>query len=142
MPPQRRNHLLWIGPAVVFTGFVSYYKVFAFYPDLRDFPWVNLPWVLIGVALTVLGVRRAFSPLRARRGKILGALALAFSVFVAGIFLLYVFRLSYMLPDSAGVRQKLTAAPQFALTDQDGRQVRLADHRGRKVVLVFYRGHW
>ncbi len=64
MAPQRRNHLLWIGPAVVFTGFVSYYKVFAFYPDLRDFPWVNLPWVLIGVALTVLGARRAFSPLR------------------------------------------------------------------------------
>ena len=98
--------------------------------------------MLIGVALTVLGARRAFSPLRPRRGKILGVLSLLFSVFVAGVFLLYVFRFSYILPGAHGVQQKLTAAPEFALADQDGRQVRLADHRGRKVVLVFYRGHW
>ena len=29
-------------------------------------------------------------------------------------------------------------APDFALRDQDGKEVRLADFRGRRVVLVFY----
>ena len=29
-------------------------------------------------------------------------------------------------------------APSFALPDQDGRTVRLEDHRGKKVVLYFY----
>ena len=31
-----------------------------------------------------------------------------------------------------------TAAPDFELSDQDGRRVRLSDLRGRKVVLYFY----
>ena len=31
-----------------------------------------------------------------------------------------------------------TAAPDFELSDQDGRPVRLSDLRGRKVVLYFY----
>lgn len=34
-------------------------------------------------------------------------------------------------------------APDFALTNMDGKQVSLSDYRGKKnVVLVFYRGHW
>mgnify|MGYP000246036386 CR=1 FL=1 len=33
-----------------------------------------------------------------------------------------------------------TPAPEFALADFQGRQVRLSDYRGRHVVLVFNRG--
>ncbi|HEV7481990.1 MAG TPA: redoxin domain-containing protein [Solirubrobacterales bacterium] len=33
-----------------------------------------------------------------------------------------------------------TPAPDFALRDQDGEKVSLADYRGRKVMLVFYPG--
>jgi cytochrome oxidase Cu insertion factor (SCO1/SenC/PrrC family) len=33
-------------------------------------------------------------------------------------------------------------APAFVLKDQDGTEVRLADLRGRRVILMFYRGHW
>lgn len=33
-------------------------------------------------------------------------------------------------------------APDFVLTDQDGKRVSLAAARGEKVLLVFYRGHW
>ncbi len=34
-------------------------------------------------------------------------------------------------------------APDFTLTDQDGRKLRLAAERSqRPVVLVFYRGYW
>ncbi len=34
-------------------------------------------------------------------------------------------------------------APDFTLTNMDGRPISLSDYRGKKsVVLVFYRGHW
>lgn len=34
-------------------------------------------------------------------------------------------------------------APDFALTNMDGKQISLSDFRGKKnVVLVFYRGQW
>ena len=33
-------------------------------------------------------------------------------------------------------------APDFTLTDQSGKTVRLSAARGEKVVLVFYRGYW
>ncbi len=35
------------------------------------------------------------------------------------------------------------SAPDFTLTDQDGKPVTLSNYRGKKaVVLVFYRGYW
>jgi cytochrome oxidase Cu insertion factor (SCO1/SenC/PrrC family) len=35
------------------------------------------------------------------------------------------------------------AAPDFTLTDQNGRQHTLSAQRGKRpVILVFYRGHW
>jgi cytochrome oxidase Cu insertion factor (SCO1/SenC/PrrC family) len=34
-------------------------------------------------------------------------------------------------------------APDFTLTNMDGKPISLADFRGKKnLVLVFYRGHW
>ncbi len=34
-------------------------------------------------------------------------------------------------------------APDFTLTNMDGKPISLSDFRGKKaVVLVFYRGHW
>lgn len=36
----------------------------------------------------------------------------------------------------------LAVAPDFTLTDQNGKRVRLSDARGSKAVLVFYRGYW
>ena len=48
------------------------------------------------------------------------------------------------LPPADLNRVKVSAvAPDFTLTDQDGRAVTLADYRHQKaVVLVFYRGYW
>lgn len=35
------------------------------------------------------------------------------------------------------------SAPDFTLTNMDGKPISLSDYRGKKsVVLVFYRGHW
>ena len=137
--PRRRNHLLWIGPLVVFAGFVSYYQVFARFAPLRDFPWVNLPLIWVGVVLSALGVRRAF---QTGRRKILGSIALIFSVLVVGLFHAYVFWYSYRMPGETPTTSAMNLAPDFTLPDQHGRPVTLSDLRGRKAVLIFYRGHW
>lgn len=137
-----RNHLIWLGPLLTFTGAVTYFVVFARYPVLRDFPWLNLPWVLLGMILAFFAMRRAFDKTSVYRGKVLGSLGFLFSLFVGGMFGWYVFYYSYTVPEPTAETMNLEAAPDFQLVDQNGRQVRLTDFRGQNVVLVFYRGFW
>jgi peroxiredoxin len=47
----------------------------------------------------------------------------------------------FVVPEARGPAIGVPSA-DFALADQTGRIVRLADHRGRPFLLVFYRGHW
>jgi len=144
MQPARhpRNHLLWLGPLVTLAGGISYFLVFARYAALRDFPWLNLPLVLAGLALSGVGLWRAWSPRTSYRGKLLGPAALAFSALVSFFFVFYVFAISFWLPDPTSTATELVEAPGFRLLDQAGRTVSLDDYRGRKVVLTFYRGFW
>ncbi len=139
---RKRNHLIWVGLLITAVGAVSYFSFFARIPALRDFPWVNLPLVALGAVLSALAVARAFRRPERYRGKLLGALGLALSLLLAGLFAFYVFYLSYQLPAATARATELVEAPGFALTAADGGTVRLADYRGRKVVLVFYRGFW
>ena len=138
---KKRNHLIWIGPLVTFAGAVSYFLVFARFPALRDFPWVNLPLVVLGAALSAVGVKRAF-PSKAALGKVLAVAGLVFSLLLVAAFATYVFSLSYSLPPPSEITQDLVRAPDFALTSSTGETVRLSDFRGRRVALVFYRGFW
>ncbi len=141
MPTRRRNHLIWIGPLVAFAGVVSYFEVFARFPALRDFPWVNLPLTVAGLALSAAGAWRAFrSPARVR-AKVLASLGFAFSLLLVAALVWYVVDFTYRLPP-AGEALGLVEAPDFALASSTGETVRLSDYRGRKVVLVFYRGYW
>jgi len=139
-PP--RNHALWLGVVITLFGAFSYFEIFARFPVLRDFPWVNLPLVVVGLLFSSWGLWRAVKPSAIYRGKILGALGFALSLLVTVVFLWYIFDYSYDVPaptDAVGLQ---TIAPDFTLTDHDGEPVRLADYRGKKVVLTFYRGHW
>ena len=132
--PKQRNHLIWIGALISIFGLVSYFTLFARFPALRDVPWLNIPLVLIGLAVSILAVRRRLSLLSAA-----GALL---SAAVAGLLLVYVFVLSNQLPDTDGVVAVGAVAPAFSLTDHGGATVSLADFRDTPVVLVFYRGFW
>ena len=139
---RRRNHMLWIGPLLAFLGVVSYFMVFARFASLRDFPWVNLPLVLLGAAAAALGVWRAVVHRETYRGRILGPLSLIVALFFAGVFVLYIFKWSYTLPEMTSTTLSLDQAPDFALASMDGDTVRLSDLRGQKVVVIFYRGFW
>ena len=52
-----RNLYAWIGPLVVLAGTVSYFVYFFRFPVLRDFPWVNLPLVALGLLISARGLR-------------------------------------------------------------------------------------
>jgi len=133
---------LWLGPVIVLAGVLSYFTYFARFAALRDFPWLNLPLVVLGLLLSALGSWIAFRVPGRRRKKILAALAFGFSLSLSSLFGFYVFVLSYALPSPTTETLALTQAPEFELLDQHERPVRLADFRGRKLVLAFYRGHW
>jgi len=141
-PARLRNLAIWLGPVVTFCGAVSYFTVFVRYPTLRDFPWVNLPLVLLGVALSALGLWRAFRGSPVFGGKRLGAAGFSLSLILGGLFVFYVFAFSYRLPDPTATSQTLSEAQDFNLNDHRGRPFRLGELRGRKIVLIFYRGHW
>jgi len=136
------KHAVWLGLVINLVGFVSYYLYFVQFPDLRDFPIVNLPLVLAGVLLTGVGSLMMFKQGSSVWGKGLASLALLMALVVTGFFNFYIFALSYQLPEASGFPQAKTVAPDFTLTDQNGEQVTLSDYRGKKVVVVFYRGNW
>jgi hypothetical protein len=138
---RRFNHAIWLGPLVVFAGFVSYYMFFVRFPTLRDFPWFNLPLLLLGLGLSLLGVWRAFAR-PGTWGRVLGTLGLVFSLLVFSLFNFYVFSLSYRMPGPNSLNVELARAPDISLVDHAGQQIQLRDLRGKKVVLVFYRGYW
>ena len=139
---KRRNHLLWLGPLLTAGAAISYFTYFARFPSLRDFPWVNLPLVLLGLALSAVGLWRPLARRAIYRGRWLGALGLAGSSLLASAFVLYIFGISTWMPAPSAKALTLDRAPDFTLEDQDGRPVHLADFRGRKLILTFYRGHW
>jgi hypothetical protein len=139
-PP--RNHALWLGPLIAFGGMVSYFEFFARFPTLRDFPWINLPLVLIGIALSLGGFWGAYTRGSRLWVKLAGSFGLALSLLSGGFLIAYVFAISNSLPAESATTTALEQAPDFALEDSEGRVHRLSDYSGSKVVLVFYRGHW
>ncbi|NOY29237.1 MAG: redoxin domain-containing protein [Planctomycetes bacterium] len=136
------KHAVWVGPIVTLVGALSYFLFFAQFPILRDFPVLNLPVVLLGFVLSGAGCWQMFRGRSGLLGKAFASVGLLMSLGVAGLFCFYIFFLSYQLPAVAAVPDLRSAAPEIALLDQNGEQVRLSDHLGSKVILVFYRGHW
>lgn len=133
----------WTGPIVTFVGAVSYFLFFVQFAELRDFPWVNLPLVALGVLISFFGLRRVFSITEYKTAsKVFATLGFLFSLGIGSLFCFYIFDLSYRMPGVEGISQVADVAPDFSLPDQNNTTVQLADFQGKKLVITFYRGHW
>lgn len=127
------------GLALGLAGLVAYFVVVlgahGRLPRVRNDALPNWIAIGLGLALSVRALTSASSGRRLTAGILLGlnaAVAIGFAV------ILYV---ASALPLVRGpvVGQP---APPFALPDQSGSTVQLADFRGKPLLLVFYRGHW
>jgi hypothetical protein len=136
-PSGRSLRLALLGLALGFAGVVGYFvlvlKLGAWFPGARN---DALPsWLLIagGLTLSLVAVGRA-------RRRLAAIALLVANVAVAAFFanMIYV---SFAVPEAKGPAIGSPSA-DFALADQTGRTVRLADFAGKPLLLVFYRGHW
>jgi hypothetical protein len=137
------NWSLWMGFLFALAGFLGY-TFFAQFPVTRDFPWANLLLFAAGGILLVLGLFRAFGNARVYRGKMFGPILATLAILMFGLFsyvLVYELRQVPPLTGAPRVGQK---APEFTLSDQDGKDVSLGDlvSRSKAVALIFYRGFW
>jgi AhpC/TSA family len=137
------NWSLWIGFVLVLAGFLSY-AFFAQFPITRDFPWANLLLFGVGGILLVLGLFRAFGKPQVYRGKIFGPILAILGILMVGLFCYVFFYELRQVPASTGAPRVGQKAPEFTLTDQDGKDVSLHDliRRSKAVALIFYRGFW
>ena len=137
------NWSLWIGFLFALAGFLSY-TFFAQFPITRDFPWANLLLFAVGGILLVLGLFRAFGKARVYRGKILGPILAMLAILMFGLFSYVFFYELRQVPPSTGAPRVGQKAPDFTLSDQDGKDVALSGlvSGSKAVALIFYRGFW
>jgi hypothetical protein len=136
------NWSLWIGFVFVLVALFSY-NFFVQFPVTRDFPWANFFLFGIGGILLVTGLVRAFGRPRAYRGKIFGSILALLSLAGFSLFAYGALYLVRQLPTSTSAPRVGEKAPEFALPDQNSKQVALADLlSGKGALLIFYRGHW
>jgi hypothetical protein len=137
------NWLLWIGFLFALAGFLSY-TFFIQFPITRDFPWANLLLFAAGGICLVVGLFRAFGKPQVYRGKIFGSILATLGIFMFGLFSYVLFYELRQVPPSTGAPRVGQKAPEFTLSDQDGKEVSLSGlvSSSKAVALIFYRGFW
>lgn len=149
---RRFNWPIWAGFLLSLIAFFSYFWVFVWFPETRDFPWANLVLFALAAALLFVGVRRAFARDRPHptRSKIAGAILATLSVAVFAFFIVATFVIARQLPASQGAPQVSQKVPDFTLPDANGKSVSLSEllaspfngKTPKGVLLIFYRGYW
>lgn len=159
---KRFNWQIWAGFLLSFIASLAYPFFFVNYPATRDFPWATLLLYVIALALLWFGLKRAFAARkstdqttkRSTLSKILAAGLAGLSVVIIGLFLFSILIMARWLPPSTGAPQVGQKAPDFTLSDANGKQVSLAElisspvpgqtngAAPKGVLLIFYRGYW
>jgi len=150
---KKFNWQIWAAFLLSLFAFLSYPLLFVRFPVTRDFPWANLLFFVIALALMLFGLRRAFASDRAHplRSKISGGILATLSLAILGGFVFTVFIWARLMPASHGAPQVGQQAPDFTLADTTGRRVSLSELLStpvkdsalpQGVLLIFYRGYW
>ena len=139
---RRRNntHLPWLGLLITLFGIISYFVFFARFPFTRDVPWVNLPIVILGGALALVG-SSGWSLRRGLGNKIKAMIFSVLAVALVGLFIAYIFVLS-KVPEPTVTSLELEQPMEFSLSDHNSSSVSLKDYADRRLVIAFFRGYW
>jgi hypothetical protein len=139
---RKWNWPIWVGFVVAVGGLFSY-EYFALFPITRDFPWASLLIFGIGAVLILVGLFRAFGRPQLYRGKIFGSILAVVALLLFAFFCYETFYVLKQVPLSAQAPRIGVKAPEFTLSDQNGKQVALADLLSPNgAILIFYRGYW
>lgn len=161
------NPSVWWGSVLVLVGILSYPFFFAKFVVTRDFPWLNLLLIALGLVLVAIGIARAFRRPDAYRGQIFGSVLGVLTLVFVGSFSFEIFVVARQLPSSHGAPQVGHTAPDFTLPDSRNNSVNLsallkspfspsaspaagtaaasptsAPGATAGVLLIFYRGYW
>lgn len=152
---RRWNILVWVGFVVSVAAMLGYAFFFARFPALRNSPGLVLLLSMVGLGMLVAGLRQAFRQPQLYCGKVTGTIFVTLGALLVGGFVFSVYHQARGLPASKGAPQVGAKAPEFALTDQDGKTVTLASlltsppssaaggaNQTTAVLLIFYRGYW
>lgn len=147
---KRFNWQIWAGFLLSLFAIASFPTIFVNWPVTRDFPWANLLLFAASLAFIAVGVRKAFGPERKTLSKIVAIVLSLIGVGSLALFIFLAFIMAKWLPASTGAPQVAGKAPDFTLSDTNGRQVSLnelrttsvAGDKTRGVLLIFYRGYW
>jgi hypothetical protein len=150
---QRRNGALWAGCLLTLLAVLSNGFYFLGLPGQAVLPWVSILLGAVAVACLVVGVKRAFASPQVYRGKIFGSTFAVVSLLLFGLSVWGSFHARDM-PSPAGAPQVGQKAPDFVLSDTNGKPVALAQLLSgygqdsaatappKAVLLIFYRGYW
>src|SRR5215471_20636685 len=111
---RRRNSALWWGLIVTLLGVASNFPSFFTSVGATVFPWLTLVLSGLGLALVLLGLKRAFVRPQVFRGKIAGSILTLLSATLLG-FSAWLFFHARALPVSAGAPKIGEKAPDFTL---------------------------
>lgn len=140
----RWNLFVWAGFALTLVSVLGYFLLFIRFPATRDVPWVSFLLFVVAGGLLWTGLRRAFGAPERYRGRISGPVLGTLSLLLAGLFCYFSFSLAKDLPSAASAVKAGQQAPDFTLSDANGKPVALSEmlKRNRAVLLIFYRGYW
>jgi hypothetical protein len=147
---RRRNLAPLTGVVLVLLALLSNGLFFLDVPGKGVIVWISLLLSVVGLALAILGVARAFGQSQIYRGRISSAIlgVVCVVAFGAGIA---AFHHARDLPASTKAPRVGDRAPDFSLVDTSGTAVQLSQllsepiqgSAGPKaVLLIFYRGYW
>jgi hypothetical protein len=150
MSTHVRRRSLWVGLATCLVGALSNVFYFLNPPFQAALPWINLLVPIVGFAIVVFGLWRAYARPEVYGGKVLGPVFAIICVILAGGSTFGFFH-ARDIPPSAGAPRVGQKAPDFTLADSEGQRVSLSQllsSSGEKsdppksVLLIFYRGYW
>ncbi len=152
MNERRWNWPIWAGFLLSLVAFLSYFLFLYRFPVTRDVPWVNYILFAAAIVLFAAGLKRAFGQPQVYRGKITAPILTVVGLVVVAFFGLFVFHFAKQLPAASGSPRVGAKAPDFQLSDTQGKTVSLASllttpigssqQPPKGVLLVFSRGYW